>query len=293
MKPTTTAPPPALADLPTDGPLPVALAEAAHQALDGATDQPDSRPTSIPQIFAAELRPGLDGGPVPWIGLDLNDDVDLDTPERTRAAAKQAAVFAARLNALAEEQARQAPTPGLVQLTAPGADRALLGAELYTWDDGNGPVTTLSLYSETGVDLDLAETDQFIAGLIKFIPKVQRLRDRLASIEQPQSATPADTAPVLAAVAALVEQAIHTAQAARPDAWAGHVLDQVHRAVNQAAAPHRSAAGGWDDPLKAYSDLAFGTAVDAMAEALRASSDPTQTLRALRAALELTAEEDA
>ena len=74
------------------------------------------------------------------------------------------------------------PDRSLIKVTAPNSEELLIGAELYTSDDVQ-PHTSIAVWNHAGgaVDLDVAGTDQLIADLEEFIPRLRALRNHLAA----------------------------------------------------------------------------------------------------------------
>ncbi|MCP9209956.1 DUF6907 domain-containing protein [Streptomyces sp. NEAU-Y11] len=203
----TTATIPAL-DLRPTGKLPAAVSEAAEQeAVRRSVDAQfpviaaflaDATPKVIEPnpgapIFSAALSEDLGA-----VVLCLNEDVNLETPEATRDAARQAAAFVTSLNTLAGQQAgTTAPLAGApvrpVRITGPGKSAALIVADLYTSDDPDNPRTVAAIRSEScsDVDTDSAGARQTAANLREGADALDALADQLAAIEQSAETGPA------------------------------------------------------------------------------------------------------
>ncbi|MER5892310.1 hypothetical protein [Streptomyces sp. NPDC001876] len=120
----------------------------------------------------------------PTVGfLDLNL-----TAEQTRARVTELHRHLDQVAALADLLDGQAPLELAAEcysVTAPGADGALISAEIFRSDDPQpgGPAACLAVFGLMGgdADLDVEGADQLIADLEDFLPRLRALRNHLAA----------------------------------------------------------------------------------------------------------------
>lgn len=134
------------------------------------------------RVLAANVMAEDSGPYIGFLDLDLS-------PAQTRARVAELRRHLDAVAALAnivDGQAQLETGAELYTVAAPGADGALIGAEILHLDDPapGGPSAHLAVYSEQGADadLDVAGADQLIADLEEFLPRLRALRNHLATL---------------------------------------------------------------------------------------------------------------
>ncbi|MFE2017559.1 DUF6907 domain-containing protein [Streptomyces sp. NPDC059499] len=110
------------------------------------------------------------------------------TAEQTRARVTELRRHLDQVAALADLLDGQAPLEPATEcysVTAPGAEGALISAEIFRSDDPQpgGPAARIAVFGLQGADadLDVAGADQLIACLEDFLPQLRALRNHLAA----------------------------------------------------------------------------------------------------------------